>query len=53
MGCPRLGSSYRKKVIKITENIRKAFDYENIGCSVFVDLQKDFDIVDHQILFSK
>ena len=37
-------------LINITENIRKALDDGNIGCGVFVDLQKDFDTVDHQIL---
>ena len=38
-------------LITITENIRKALDDGNIGCGVFVDLQKAFvfDIVDHQI----
>ena len=36
--------------INITENIRKAFDDGNIGCGVFVDLQKAFDTVGHQIL---
>ena len=40
-------------IINITENIRKALDDENIGCGVFVDLQKAFDTVDHQILFAK
>ena len=29
----------------ITENIRKALDDGNIGCGVFVDLQKAFDTV--------
>ena len=37
-------------LINITENIRKALDVGNIGCGVFVDLQKAFDTVDHQIL---
>ena len=32
-------------LINITENIRKAFDDGNIGCRVFVDLQKAFDTV--------
>ena len=40
-------------LINITENIRKALDDGNIGCGVFVDLQKAFDTVDHQILFAK
>ena len=37
-------------LINITENIRKALDDGNIGCGVFVDLQKAFDTLDHQIL---
>ena len=40
-------------LINVTGNIRKALDDGNIGCGVFVDLQKDFDTVDHQILLAK
>ena len=36
-------------LISTTENIRKALDDGNIGYGVFVDLQKPFDTVDHQI----
>ena len=40
-------------LINITEIIRKALDDGNIGCGVFVDLQKAFDTADHQILLAK
>ena len=40
-------------LINITENTRKALDDQNIGCGVFVELQKAFDTVDHQILLAK
>ena len=40
-------------LINITENIREALDDGNIGCGVFVDLQKAIDTVDHQILLAK
>ena len=46
----RLQYSTSHTLTNITENIRKALDDANIGCGVFVDLQKTFDTVDHQIL---
>ena len=33
--------------------MRKTLDDGNIGCGVFVDLQKAFDTVDDQILLAK
>ena len=40
-------------LINITENITKVLDDGNIGCGVFVDLQKACDTVDHQIRLAK
>ena len=34
-------------LINITENVREALGGRNIGCGVFVDLQKAFDTVDY------
>ena len=40
-------------LISITEDIRKNLDEGNIGCGIFVDLQKAFDTVEHDILLAK
>ena len=38
-------------LISLTENMRKNLDERNIGCGIFVELQKAFDTVDTMILF--
>ena len=40
-------------LISLTEDIRKNVDKGNIGCGIFVDLQKVFDTVEHDTLFAK
>ena len=35
--------------VGLTEDIRKNLDDANIGCGVFVNLQKAFDIVENDI----
>ena len=37
----------------IVERIRKSLDKGEFACGLFVDLQKAFDTVDHEILLSK
>ena len=40
-------------LINLPENIRKDLGKGNIGCGIFVDLQKAFDNVKHEILLAK
>ena len=40
-------------LISLTENIRKNLDEGNIGCGIFVNLQKAFDTVELDIPLSK
>ena len=50
---------FRKKhstahtLISLTEEIRKSLDNGQFSCGVFIDLQKAFDTVDHNILLEK
>ena len=40
-------------LIDLTEDIRKGIDENKFVCGIFVDLQKAFDTVDHNILLKK
>ena len=40
-------------MINLTESIRQSLDEGSFGCSIFVDLQKEFDTADHKILLQK
>ena len=41
------------ELIEITEQIRNACDENLFSCGVCLDLQKAFDTVNHEIIFSK
>ena len=40
-------------LIKITDSIKEAIDKKEFACGVFIDLQKAFDTVNHEILLHK
>ena len=40
-------------LFSITEKVREALDNNNFACGIFIDLQKAFDTVDHNILLQK
>ena len=50
---------FRKKhstnhvIMKLAENIRHSLDNDTFSCGIFIDLQKAFDTVDHNILLAK
>ena len=49
----RAKHSTNHALIDITENIRHALDKQQVDCGIFVDLQKAFDTVNHDILLRK
>ena len=40
-------------LINITEKIRSALDNNKVACGIFIDLQKAFDTINHEILLTK
>ena len=49
----RAKHSTNHALFSLTEMIREALDSSNFACGIFIDLQKAFDTVDHQILLKK
>ena len=40
-------------IISLIENVKKSVDDKQIACGVFIDLEKEFDTVDHTLLLNK
>ena len=49
----RGGHSTDHALVSLTENIKSSLDNNRFGCGIFIDRQKVFDTVNHDILLSK
>lgn len=49
----RNGHSTDHALISLSERIKSTLDAKRIGCGIFIDLQKAFDTVNHNILLQK
>ena len=49
----RAGHSTDHALISLTETIKASLDKKRFGCGIFIDLQKAFDTVNHDILLKK
>ena len=49
----RSGCSSNHTILNLVKSIKKYIDNDNYVCSVFIDLEKAFDTLDHQILLQK
>ena len=49
----RNGHSTDHALISLSERIKSTLDSKRVGCGIFIDLQKAFDTVNHNILLQK
>ena len=49
----RSGHSTEHALISLTESIKITIDNNRLGCGIFIDLQKAFDTINHEILLKK